>query len=113
MALNPLDPKVWWSVSILPITFVAALVATRRNIPLSDASYVLITVWLTLHTIAAHYTYPKVPGDCDLCVGLLTVLRKLHEPDREAVQAALFDPAAFEASSVAEGPDGEAALRSL
>src|SRR6476620_10804614 len=24
-------------------------------------SYMLLTVWLTLHTIAVHYTYPKVP----------------------------------------------------
>ncbi len=61
MAIAPLDLKVWWSINVLPVAFVATLVATHRKYPLSNTSYVLITVWLTLHTIAAHYTYPKVP----------------------------------------------------
>jgi len=61
LAVAPLDHKVWWSINVLPMLFVATLVATHRRFPLSNASYLLITVWLTLHTIAAHYTYPKVP----------------------------------------------------
>lgn len=64
MGLAPVDPRIWWSMNVLPVLFVGVLVATHRTFPLSNASYVLITVWLTLHTIAAHYTYPKVPfGD--------------------------------------------------
>ncbi|WP_447984946.1 DUF2238 domain-containing protein [Nitrospira sp. Nam74] len=47
--------------NILPVLFVSVLVTTHRRVPLSNASYVLITVWLTLHTVAVHYTYPKVP----------------------------------------------------
>jgi putative membrane protein len=62
MAIAPLDQKVWWSINVLPLVFVATLVATHRTFPLSNVSYVAITVWLTLHTIAAHYTYPKVPA---------------------------------------------------
>jgi|GEM_PF-7061188 len=46
--------------NILPALFVALLVGTYRMFPLPNASYILITIWLTLHTIAAHYTYPKV-----------------------------------------------------
>jgi putative membrane protein len=61
MAWHPLDHKVWWTMNILPVLFVAVLIGTRRRMPLSNASYVMITVWLTLHTVAAHYTYPKVP----------------------------------------------------
>ena len=61
VAIAPLDQKVWWSINVLPMVFVTTLIATHRRFPLSNASYVLITVWLTLHTIAAHYTYPKVP----------------------------------------------------
>jgi putative membrane protein len=61
MAIAPVDPRIWWGANILPVLFVAALVATYRTFPLSNTSYVLITVWLTLHTIAVHYTYPKVP----------------------------------------------------
>jgi putative membrane protein len=61
MAVSPVDPKIWWGANVLPMTFVAVLVATYRRFPLSNASYVLITLWLTLHTVAVHYTYPKVP----------------------------------------------------
>lgn len=61
MAIAPVNPRIWWGANILPVLFVATLVATHRSFPLSNASYVLITVWLTLHTIAVHYTYPKVP----------------------------------------------------
>ena len=61
MAIAPFDTKIWWSANILPMAFVGTLVATYRRFPLSNSSYVLISVWLTLHTIAVHYTYPKVP----------------------------------------------------
>ena len=41
--------------------FVAVLVLTHRVFLFSNTSYVLITAWLTLHTVAVHYTYPQVP----------------------------------------------------
>lgn len=61
MAIAPVDPRIWWGANVLPLLFVATLVVTYRTFPLSNTSYILITVWLTLHTIAVHYTYPKVP----------------------------------------------------
>lgn len=61
MAISPADPRIWWGQNVLPVLFVATLVLMYRSFPLSNASYMLITVWLTLHTIAVHYTYPKVP----------------------------------------------------
>ncbi|HJR78349.1 MAG TPA: DUF2238 domain-containing protein [Nitrospiraceae bacterium] len=61
MGMAPVDPKIWWGANVLPIVFVAALVLTYRQFPLSTVSYVLISIWLTLHTIAVHYTYPQVP----------------------------------------------------
>jgi putative membrane protein len=61
LALAPTDPRIWWGSNILPLVFVAALMLTYRAFPLSNTSYILVTIWLTLHTIAAHYTYPKVP----------------------------------------------------
>jgi putative membrane protein len=61
MGMAPVDPKIWWGANVLPIVFVAALVLTYRRFPLSTVSYVLISIWLTLHTIAVHYTYPQVP----------------------------------------------------
>jgi putative membrane protein len=41
--------------------FAGFLVATYRRFPLSDVSYALITVFLTLHSIGAHYSYAQVP----------------------------------------------------
>ena len=61
MGLAPLDPENWVLSSILPLTFVGALVFTRRRLPLSTASCALLTGFLTLHTVGAHYTYAQVP----------------------------------------------------
>jgi len=61
MGMAPLDPQNWALSSILPLTFVAALVFGRRSVPLSVASYALIAGFLALHTVGAHYTYAQVP----------------------------------------------------
>jgi putative membrane protein len=61
LAIAPMDARIWWGSNILPLVFVATLILTYRAFPLSNTSYMLIAAWLTLHTIAVHYTYPKVP----------------------------------------------------
>jgi putative membrane protein len=61
MGLTPLDSQNWVLSSILPLTFVGALVFGRRSLLLSTTSYALISTFLTLHTIGAHYTYAQVP----------------------------------------------------
>ena len=60
-AQSPADPQFWLLSSILPTVFVLALIVTHRLFPLSPASYTLITLFLTLHAIGAHYTYAHVP----------------------------------------------------
>lgn len=61
MAIDPVDRQNWVLANALPFLFVGLLVATHRNFPLSNTSYVLITIFLTLHTIGVHYTYAQVP----------------------------------------------------
>lgn len=61
-AYEPADRQFWLLSSILPGALVLVLVGTHRSIPLSVASYVLITLFLTLHTIGVHYTYAQVPA---------------------------------------------------
>jgi len=61
MAIAPLDRPFWMLTNVLPFVLVATLVATHRAYPLSDVSYLVITVFLTLHAIGAHYTYTNVP----------------------------------------------------
>lgn len=61
-AYEPADRQFWLLSSILPGAVVLLLVGTHRYIPLSPASYLLITCFLTLHTIGVHYTYAQVPA---------------------------------------------------
>ena len=76
MAIAPDDRQFWAVASVLPALLVVCLVITHRVIPLSIASYVLIMVYLTLHTIGVHYTYAKVPAG--LWLGQLFDLNRNH-----------------------------------
>lgn len=62
MAIAPLDRRDWFLENILAMALVALLAATHRRFPFSLLSYGLMTVFLTLHTVAAHYTYSEVPA---------------------------------------------------
>ncbi len=61
-AYAPADRQFWLLSSILPSLLVLVLIGTHRSLPLSPASYVLITLFLTLHTIGVRYTYAQVPA---------------------------------------------------
>src|SRR5438105_380761 len=60
-AISPHDRGDWLLENLLALGLVGLLVATYRYFRLSDLSYILLTVFLTLHTIGAHYTYSEVP----------------------------------------------------
>ncbi len=60
MAINPVDPRSWGLANILPVLFVGVLMGTYRRFSFSSVSYVLMTLFLTLHTIGSHYTYAQV-----------------------------------------------------
>ena len=61
MAISPADRQFWALASVLPVLLVIGLVVTHRSFPLSNTTYIMITLYLTLHTIGVHYTYSKVP----------------------------------------------------
>jgi putative membrane protein len=61
-AYGPVDREFWAMASILPALVVVGLIVTHRRMPLSPASYVLITMFLSLHAIGVHYTYAQVPA---------------------------------------------------
>lgn len=61
MGIHPVDPRSWALASILPVLFVGVLAGTYRRFAFSSASYVLMTLFLTLHAIGSHYTYAQVP----------------------------------------------------
>ena len=60
-AIAPLDRHDWFLENLLVCGVVIVLVATYRVFPLSDLSYLLITLFMTLHAVGAHYTYSEVP----------------------------------------------------
>jgi len=60
-SIRPLDRHDWFLENLLVFAVMAVLIGTYRMFPLSDLSYLLITAFLTLHTIGAHYTYSDVP----------------------------------------------------
>ncbi|HJV39313.1 MAG TPA: DUF2238 domain-containing protein [Geothrix sp.] len=60
-AIRPLYPSDWRMENLLVVIAVIGLAGTYRRFPLSDLSYLLITVFLALHAVGAHYTYANVP----------------------------------------------------
>ena len=63
LAIAPSDRADWALENVLVLVFVPALVASLRWFPLSRLSWTLILLFLSLHTIGAHYTYSEVPYD--------------------------------------------------
>jgi putative membrane protein len=63
LAIEPNHRGDWLLENALTVLAVAGLAATWRRFPLSRSSYTLVALFLTLHTIGAHYTYAEVPYD--------------------------------------------------
>jgi putative membrane protein len=61
LAFSPIDRRDWLLENILAILVVASLILTYRRFQFSLLSYILITLFLTVHAIGAHYTYAEVP----------------------------------------------------
>jgi putative membrane protein len=61
MAISPVDRSDWLLENLLVFVGVAFLAGTYHWLPLSNLSYLLITIFMTLHAIGAHYTYEQVP----------------------------------------------------
>jgi len=60
-AIEPVNRRDWLLENLLALTGVGVLILTYRRFRFSALSYSLITLFLTLHTIGAHYTYAEVP----------------------------------------------------
>lgn len=60
-AIEPYDRNVWWAENIPVLIVVGALVWFARSYRFSNTSYVLMSVFIILHTIGGHYTFERVP----------------------------------------------------
>jgi putative membrane protein len=60
-AIEPYSRDVWWAENIPVMIVVAALVGFARVHRFSNTSYILMSVFIILHTIGGHYTFERVP----------------------------------------------------
>ena len=60
-AYKPKYPHDWMLENILVVVFFPAIILLGRYLKLSSVSYTLITIFMCLHVIGAHYTYSEVP----------------------------------------------------
>lgn len=60
-AWRPLEVDDWLMENAAVLVVLAALAASYHRLALSDASYLLVLVFLTLHEWGAHYKYSDVP----------------------------------------------------
>jgi len=64
MAIHPVYPADWLLENLLAVLGVTFFVVTYRSFPLSNLSYIPLTIFMVLHAIGAHYTYAETPiGD--------------------------------------------------
>ncbi len=61
--LSPVSRAVWYAEIIPVASIFLLLVLTRLKFRFSTTAYVLMSVWLILHTVGAHYTFEHVPFD--------------------------------------------------
>jgi len=60
-AISPYDRAVWWAENLPVLVITGLLVWISRHYRFSNASYLLMTVFLVLHTIGGHFTFERVP----------------------------------------------------
>lgn len=60
-AVMPEDRFDWFLENLLVVVAAGLLGHFYRTRPLSDYSYLMIAIFLAVHTLGAHYTYSKVP----------------------------------------------------
>jgi putative membrane protein len=61
MAISPVDRRDWLLENLLVFFYGALLVLTYRRFSFSNTSYVLFSIFMSLHLVGAHYTYSEVP----------------------------------------------------
>lgn len=61
MSLHPVSRQVWIAETIPVLLVFLFLVGSYHWFRFSHAAYLLMSVWLVLHTIGGHYTFAQVP----------------------------------------------------
>jgi putative membrane protein len=62
-AINPFDRAVRRAENIPVMITVALLVFTYKKFQFSTTAYIVMSLWIYMHTIGGHYTFEHVPFD--------------------------------------------------
>ena len=62
-AYKPYDFKVWLAENITVLIVVIPLVLTYKKFRFSNTAYLLMFVWIVMHTIGGHFVFKNVPFD--------------------------------------------------
>lgn len=62
-SISPFSRHDWILENLLVIIILAVLILTYKKFKFSNASYIMISIFLILHEFGAHYTYSLVPYD--------------------------------------------------
>lgn len=60
-AIDPVYPHDWLLENYLVFIFVPLILLSAWYFKLSNVSYTLLTIFMSLHVIGSHYTYAEVP----------------------------------------------------
>jgi len=60
-AIEPVDRMDWFLENLLVFFYSFLLIFSYRYFSFSNTSYLLFSIFMTLHLIGAHYTYAEVP----------------------------------------------------
>ncbi len=60
-AIDPFNRRDWFLENLLVFFYCGLLAFTWRRFRFSNRSYLLFTVFMSLHLVGAHYTYSEVP----------------------------------------------------
>lgn len=63
LAIHPYDRGVWIAENIPVLMVIGFLAATYRWFRFSNLAYLLMSVFIFLHTIGGHYSFERVPFD--------------------------------------------------
>ena len=61
LAINPYDRAVWWAENIPIMIIVALLTFTYKRFQFSNTAYLLMSIFIIMHTIGGHFTFARVP----------------------------------------------------
>ena len=61
--IAPVDRAVWWAEATPLLIVFTALLLTYPRFKFSNTAYVLMSLWLFMHTVGAKYTFAAVPFD--------------------------------------------------